>query len=213
MNFIVLDTETTNSLDDPFVYDCGWAIINEQGEVLRSHSFVNAEIFLNKELMQSAYFIDKLPKYKDDINKGIKILKTFYNIRRILREECAEFGVVAIMAHNMRFDYLACTTTQRYLTKSKYRYFFPFGVELWDTLKMARQVLSTDVEYIEFCKENEFCCANGKPRFTTEIIYRYLTNNLSFIEEHEGLADVLIEKEIFVHCIQKNPLVERKLWA
>ena len=36
-----------------------------------------------------------------------------------------------VCAHNSRFDYNALNTTQRYLTKSKYRYYFPYGTEVW----------------------------------------------------------------------------------
>ena len=52
---IVIDTETTNSLDDPLCYDVGFAVINPKGEILESHSYVVADIFLDDELMESAY--------------------------------------------------------------------------------------------------------------------------------------------------------------
>ena len=53
--FIVVDTETTNSIDDPLCYDIGFAVIDKTGHVYESHSFVVADIFLDKELMSSAY--------------------------------------------------------------------------------------------------------------------------------------------------------------
>ena len=43
MNYIVIDTETTNGFDDPMVYDCGWAVIDEEGRVLKARSYVIAE--------------------------------------------------------------------------------------------------------------------------------------------------------------------------
>lgn len=60
---IVLDTETTNSIDDPFCYDVGFAVVDMQGNVIEQHSYVVADIFLDKELMASAYFSDKIPQY------------------------------------------------------------------------------------------------------------------------------------------------------
>ena len=36
--YIVLDTETTNSLDDPMAYDIGFAVIDEFGAVYEFHS-------------------------------------------------------------------------------------------------------------------------------------------------------------------------------
>ena len=64
MNVIVLDTETTNSLEEPIAYDIGWAVINlETEEVLKTESYAIAEIFLDKELMSCAFFADRIPSY------------------------------------------------------------------------------------------------------------------------------------------------------
>ena len=52
--YLVLDTETANSLDDPIVYDIGFAVIDATGHVYESHSYVIADFFLDKELMASA---------------------------------------------------------------------------------------------------------------------------------------------------------------
>lgn len=213
MNYIVLDTETTNSLDDPFCYDCGWAILNEDFEVIETRSYVVADVFLNKELMASAYFIDKVPQYWEDIKKGIRELKTFYNIRKQLHKDVKNFNVNVIVAHNARFDYKSCQSTQRWLTKSKYRYFFPFGCEIWDTLKMARQTFGKDEKYQQFCIDNDFCVKNStRPRLTAEILYRYMTGNIDFVENHTGLEDVLIEKEILKACLEMNPKIDCLTW-
>jgi len=146
MNFIVLDTETTNSLDDPLVYDCGWSVINEQNETLLTRSFVNADIFIDEpSLMKSAYFAEKIPMYFEDIADNKRTLAHWDTIRKTLKKDCNNFNVVAIIAHNARFDYKACQTTQRFLTKSKYRWFFPYGVYIWDSLKMAQQTFAKNV--------------------------------------------------------------------
>ena len=57
---IVLDTETTNSVEQPIPYDIGGLILNTQtGETVETFSFVVAEIFLDKEMMSSAYYAEK----------------------------------------------------------------------------------------------------------------------------------------------------------
>ena len=215
MNYIVFDCETANTMDDPFVYDLGWSVIDDNFNVLVERSFVNADIFIEeKDLMKVAYFADKIPQYVAEIADGTRELRRFETIRRAFALDCKMFGVTEIYAHNARFDYKALQTTQRYLTKSKYRWFFPFGVEICDTLKMARQTFGKCDEYKEFCIENGFTLANGKtPRFTAEILYRFITKDLQFKEEHTGLADVRIEREIFRHCVQMDPSIERRLWA
>lgn len=203
--YLVVDTETANSLDDPLVYDCGWAIIDEEGTVYLTRSYVNADIFCKEaEMMENAYFAEKIGNYWEEIKSGQRILTNFYNIRKQFREDCATFQIMAIMAHNARFDYIALSSTQRWLTKSKYRYFLPYGVEVWDTLKMARNVFSDDEEYTIFCQENGYLTKFGKPQMTAEVIHRYLTKNTDFAESHTALEDVMIEKDIFSYCWQKG---------
>lgn len=213
MNYIVLDTETTNGFDDPMVYDCGWAVIDETGRVIKARSYVIADVFYNKELMQNAFFSDKIPQYVKDIADGKRVLAWFKNVKKVLRRDCKVFKVSAIMAHNMRFDYRSCTCTQRYMTKSADRWFYPYGVELWDTLKMARQTFGKDEEYKRFCLDNGYALKNGSPRLTAEILYRYISGNNEFEEEHTGLADVMIEKEIFTACMAKNPNCDKSVWS
>lgn len=212
MNYIVLDTETTNGFDDPFCYDVGYAVLNEHFEVIETRSFVVADIFLDKEMMANAYFADKIPQYWEDIKNGVRELKTFRNIRKQLHDDYKNFKVGAIIAHNAHFDYRSCQRTQRWLTKSKYRYFFPFGCEIWDSLKMARQTFAKDENYKNFCIENGFVMSGNRPRLTAEILYRYLTNNVDFVESHTGLEDVMIEKEIFKACLAMNSDIDCKTW-
>lgn len=209
---IVVDTETTNSIDDPLCYDVGWAVIDETGKVYEEFSFVVADVFLDKELMTSAYFIDKVPQYWTDIKLGFRQLKTFRNIKKIFNECVKRNGVKRIIAHNARFDYRSLTLTQRYLTSSKYRYFFPYGVEIWDTLKMSREVLKDDENYSEFCYNNEYLTARLCKRYTAEIIYRFISDDVTFEEAHTGLEDVKIEKEIFAYCLKKKPEIDGRLW-
>lgn len=210
--FIVLDTETTNSLDDPLCYDIGWAVVDATGKVYQTYSFVVADIFLDSQLMESAYFKEKIPTYWEQIKSGERTLAKFSTIRKIFHDCAKAYGVTKFFAHNMRFDYRSTNLTQRFLTSSKYRYFFPYGAEICDTLKMARQALKYSEAYDNFCYENNYLTKRGCKRYTAEIIYRFITNNLQFEEEHTGLADVLIEKEILAYCFHEFPEVECELW-
>lgn len=213
--FLVIDTETTNSIDDPFAYDVGFAVVKAIGEVLEAHSYVVADIFLDNEMMASAYFAEKIPQYWEDIKSGKRILRRFKTIKAILRDVVQQYGIKYIVAHNASFDYRSLNYTQRLLTSSKYRYFLPWGVEIWDTLKMARQVLGKNETYKQFCIDNGFTYGDEekpKCRFTAEIIHRFLTGNLDFVEEHTGLEDVLIEKDILAYCLAHG-VENGKLWG
>ena len=207
----MLDTETTNSLDDPICYDVGFAVVDKEGAIYETHSFVVAEVFLNEELMASAYFIEKVPQYWEDIKKGTRKLAKFNTIRKVLAETMKKYNTNIVIAHNARFDYRSTAKTQRYLTKSKYRYFLPYGTEVWDTLKMAREVLKNDVDYDNFCYNNNYVTKRGCKRFTAEILYRFFTGDNDFVESHTGLEDVTIEKVIFAECMARGA-ESGKLW-
>ena len=97
--------------------------------------------------------------------------KAFYNIRKALLEDIEEYGVKEIFAHNMRFDYGTLNTTQRWLTKSKFRYFFPKDLQICDTLKMARDVIAKMPTYRRFCEENGFLTKRGSLQTKAEVLY------------------------------------------
>ena len=83
---IGIDTETANpqidekgklDLSDSLVYDVGWIITDKKGNVYLKRSYVVAEIFLDPELMNTAYFKEKIPQYWTNIKNGTRILKRF----------------------------------------------------------------------------------------------------------------------------------------
>lgn len=210
---LVFDTETANSLDDPLVYDIGWAIVDKYGNVYETKSFINADIFIDEQdLMQTAYYKEKIPMYWDRYRNGETVIKSWYNIRKEFLASIDKWNIKEVVAHNSRFDYRATATTQRWLTKSKYRYFIPKDIEIWDTLKMARDVIGTMPTYRKYCEENNYICRNGQLKMTAEILYRFIKKDESFEEEHTGLADVLIEKDILAYCYRQHKKMRKKLW-
>lgn len=209
---LMIDTETTNDLDTPIVYDVGYQIFTLADGVLCERSFLNADVFCDHELMQSAFFAEKIPQYWEDVKAHKRDLCSWYMIKKILANDCKEHVVKIACAHNASFDNRALNTTQRYLTTSKYRYFLPFGVEWWDTLKMARKILKDNEDFGTFCYENDYLTQRGCRRYTAEIIYRWLSGENEFDESHTGLEDVKIEKKIFEFCISADPEINGKLW-
>ena len=75
---------------------------------------------------------------------------------------------------------------------------------------MARKAFNTE-DYDTFCHENGFITKKGCKRYTAEILFKFLSNDLNFEEEHTGLADVMIEKEIFAECMRRG-VTNGKLW-
>ena len=220
---ICLDTETANTIDNDGVldmtnvlfYDLGFQVVDSHGRTYgKKFSFVNSDIFLHeKELMKSAYYAKKIPQYWKDIWAGKRKVATTAEIRKVLCEVVKEYDCKFVCAHNAMFDSRALNNTQRWVTKSRFRYFLPYGLEWWDTLKMARSVMGKMPTYRKFCEENGYLTKRGQLRFTAEICYRFITKDNTFEESHTGLEDVEIETEILRYCHRQHKPMKKKLWG
>ena len=219
---LVLDTETANTIAEEngnldmtnvLVYDCGWAVVDTQGGVYLERSYVNRDIFCGeRELMQSAYYAKKIPQYVAEILAGKRIMSTTYEIRQQMLADMVEFGITEVVAHNARFDYNALNTTLRWQTKSRFRYWFPYGTEIWDTMKMARDVIHKMPTYRKFCEDNDYLTKTGKLSTTAENLYRFISGDNDFIESHTGLEDVQIEREILFYCYRQHKPMRKLLY-
>ena len=219
---IVIDTEACpidNTVEgvnpeNMFTYDIGYAVCDKHGKVYLTRSFVVAEIFFGEtELMKSAYYASKLPQYHKDIENGTRTIATFATICKTFREDMRIYGIKEVYAHNHRFDLGTLNVTSRWISKSAYRYFYPYGTEIYDTMKMARQVIATTPTYKAFCEREGYMTKTGKPQIKAEVIYKYISGNYDFDESHTGLEDVLIEKEIMAYCYRKHKAMNGKLWG
>ena len=212
--YLTIDTETANGLDDPMMYDIGGAIHDRKGNVEETFSFIIYDVFCaDRELFNTAYYAEKRPMYEQQIAAGSRKIVSIYTAKRHIAELCKKYNVKAIIAHNARFDYKSTNGTLRYVSKSKNRFFLPYGIPMWDTLKMAQDTICKQKTYQRWCAANGYLQKNGKVRATAEILYRYITGNNEFIEDHTGLEDVLIEKEIFAKCMAQHKTMRKALWA
>ena len=223
INYLMgLDTETCNGLEidgkvdlsQSIVYDIGWVITDKRGRIYKERSFIIYEVFVAmKDVMQSAYYSEKIPMYWEQIKSGQRKLVRFQTMYDMYWNDVKEFGVKNSFAHNARFDLTALNNTIRWVTKSKKRWFFPYSMEIWDTLKMARQTIGQQKSYRKFCEMNGFMTKHRvpRPRLTAEVLYRYITGDVTFEESHTGLEDVLIETKIMVHCFRQHKKMEKRL--
>ena len=103
---LVVDTETANTLTETvpaeigedeeiitpervrmdmsnvLVYDCGWAVVDTKGNIYETASFVNRDIFNDeRDLMRTAYYNWKIPRYVEELRAGTRKMATTYEIR------------------------------------------------------------------------------------------------------------------------------------
>lgn len=209
--FWVKDTETAGSLLNPLVYDDGFKITNRKGEVAERMSIVVRDIYEGqKEIMETAYYAKKLPKYEVKLASGERQMMSFYELRQLFIELSNKYDAREVYAYNINFDRRALNNTMRFVTDNKYRYFFPFGTKFHCIWNMACQVLLARPSYIKFALENGYLSEKGNILTNAECCYRYITKNTDFVEEHEGIDDVEIETEILLKCLRQHKKMNTK---
>lgn len=210
--YLVLDVETANSTEDALVYDLGYVVCDKKGNIYEADSFIVSDIFFKEaDLMKSAYYATKIPKYLEGIKARAFNVVTFKQAREQLLNAMKKYKVEAVCAYNANFDYTALNTTQRWLTKSKYRFFLPYGTKVYCIWHMACQLICTQKAYIKFCLENGFVSKSGNIKTNAETVYAYMTNDVDYDENHTGLEDVLIETKILAKCFAQHKTMDKNI--
>ena len=203
--YLVIDTETCNTVEQPLPYDIGFAICDRMGNIVEERSYVVAETFLDmKDTMKSAYFAEKIPQYWEDIKNGSREIKSIYKIRKEVKDLMNKYNVKKVGAYNMGFDKRALNNVMRYTTKSFCRWFFPFGTEFFCIWHLATQTLLQQKTFFKMAEKNDWFSEKGNLLTNAEVTYNYIKKMSDFKEEHKGLEDVRIEIEIMAHCFRQH---------
>ena len=203
--FLVIDTETCNTVEQPLPYDIGFAICDRMGNIAEERSYVVAETFLDmRDTMKSAYFAEKIPQYWEDIKNGSREIKSIYKIRKEVKDLMNKYNVKKVGAYNMGFDKRALNNVMRYTTKSFCRWFFPFGTEFFCIWHLATQTLLQQKTFFKMAEKNDWFSEKGNLLTNAEVTYNYIKKMSDFKEEHKGLEDVRIEIEIMAHCFRQH---------
>ena len=216
MSKLILDVETANDTIDALTYDIGGQFIDDNNAIIEEFSFVIRDIFVyERELVKTAYYSEKIPEYINDIQNNKKRMIDFMNARRYILNRMKKYNCNTVVAYNCAFDRNALNTTLRYLTKSKYRWFFPYKTNYICIWNMACETICQTSKYKTFAETHRYFSNHGKNyRATAETVYQFLTQNPNFVEEHKGLDDVKIEREIFQKCLEYvEPMtINRSCW-
>lgn len=218
-----LDSETCNIEQSETVkrgnnltYNIGWNVFTPcDGQVLEEKSYLVSEIFIDEfKRMSSCYYAEKIPQYILGLTNGEYELASFYDILVEIIKACRKYNVTAICAHNAAFDVDALNTTLRYLSGLDYIRALPEGIEIWDSMKMAKSIFGNRPSYYKFCEENGYMTNHKtpRPRMTAEVLYRFISGDNDFEEEHTALADVKIETKIILACYKAHQKFDKVLY-
>ena len=158
--FLVVDVETANSTEQALTYDIGFAVCDKQGRVYENRSYAVSDIFFdekkiygNYDLMNTAYYSNKLPQYYDGMRSGAWKVSPLLIIRNEIHQLMKEYNISVVCAYNCNFDKNALNNTIRYISKSALRWFFPYGTEFYCIWHMACQTICKQKSYLRFCLE------------------------------------------------------------
>ena len=220
---LVLDTETANTqttdegkldMSSVLPYDMGYCIMDTKGNIYLERSFVIDDIFCGEWMLTtSAYYANKIPMYIRDLAKGKRTLARASQIRKQVHEDIEQFRIKEVCAHNARFDINALNNLMRWTTESRIRYFFPYNIEVWDSLAMARSVIAKMPTYRKYCEKNNLLTPTGRLSMTAESLYRFVRFDDDFQESHTGLEDVRIEREIILYCYRQHKPMKKNAFT
>lgn len=204
-NYIVLDTEGVDTVkhndgrvyaETSLFYDLGFIVVDgKTHEIIARYSFINSDVFFKSDLMTSAYYAEKLPRYYEGMNSIWTIADTL-TIWETFKNACKQFNVKKVWAFNCQYDKKCANNTIKTFSNGFCKYFLPYGVEWCDIWDYAGSTICNTKKYVKWCIEHLFLSEKGNPRTNAETVYRYLIADNSFIEDHTALSDCEIELSI-----------------
>ena len=203
---MVFDTETT-SLTKPFCYDIGYCIINsEDWDTIDQKHYVIEQIWHNAPLFSTAYYENKRPLYIQGMRKHEIIMDKFGYVMQAMKRDIKKYNIIAAYAYNSPFD-------DRVLTYNCDWYHVSNPLEtipIYDIKGYANQFITNTQEYKDFCNNHKFYTDSGNYSSSAETVYRYLTSNADFQEDHMGLQDSIIESYILFCAIKNGALLNKE---
>lgn len=195
MKLVVVDTETT-SLEKPFCYNIGYLIADtENGEILCKKDFVVEQVWHNLPLFSTAYYAEKRPLYVERMRaKAVKMDKYGY-ICAEMRRDFKRYGVEKAFAYNSPFDEKVFAYNCEWFKVINPFDEIPFG----DIRAFVHHCL-VNKDFKDFCDRYGYYTESGNYSTTAETLFRYISGNTEFSEEHTALADSEIEWEILKKC-------------
>ena len=210
--YLIVDIETANMLEDALAYDIGFAVCDKKGNIYEKYSYMVSELFFDhRELLDSAYYAEKIPQYWTDYENGSRKIASILTVKKVVREVMKKYNIDTVGAYNCYFDKTGLNKTLRYLTKSNLRWFFPYGTKYIDIWHMACQTIFQQKTFFKMALLNEWVSESGNVQTSAEVAHRYITKDISFEESHTGLEDVEIETQIFAKCISQHKKMNRSI--
>lgn len=198
MNILVFDTETTDT-NKPFCYNIGYIVYDtDNHEILLKRDFVIEQIWHNLELFVSAYYAEKRELYISKLKGKKSKLEKFGYTTQTMYRDIKQFEINHAYAYNSSFDERVFQYNCDW-----FKCINPLDiVQVHDIRGQVHDRFAFAESFQNFCDKYELYTESGNYSTTAENVYRFITNNENFVEEHTALEDSLIELEILIETIK-----------
>lgn len=202
---MVLDVEATSNR---MVYDLGAVVIDAQGVIIKEYRALVREVFHGMaDEMVTAYYADKLPSYYAELAAGTLEALPLCVIRSDVMEMLHDYAITQVWAYNASYDRDALNLTTDSISNGLRFEFMPDGIEWHCIHTLACIHVCNRHKFFSWARNHEEMAIKpetGNLRTGAEIVYRYLTQNDSFIETHTALCDARIEALILWRVLSRK---------
>lgn len=194
---VVFDTETT-SLDKPFCYDVGYAIMDmDTGDLALTRHYIVEQVWHNLPLFESAYYKEKRPLYIALMRKRAATMDKWGYIMQAMIRDFKAYNITDAYAYNSTFDEKVFNWNCDWFKTAN-----PFdNVAIHDIWGYASEYITNTAAYRAFAEENTLFTDTGNYKGSAESVYQYISDQVDFSEAHMGLYDTLIEAKILYYCV------------
>lgn len=202
-NVLVFDVETAGGFAAPKVYDVGGVVMDTaSGYIQHRFHYGVLEVIGNPQLMATAYYGWKMPKYWQSVYERKTVPMSFADVLRKLTATVDFYDCIAIAAYNAGFDNRAMAATCEYLFEN--RNWMNREIPIWDIWNGACSNICNTEKYFKWCEKHGYISEAGNPRTSAEVVFQYITGKTAFEEEHIGMADSEIEAAILYSVLRRK---------
>lgn len=187
--YVLFDCEFQKSK----VYNVSGIVVDKQGNIYEQFNF------LIKENIPLVTKNKKVLYFNDFCFKELKIVdfNFFYEYFKDLQKN---FNIFKYISYNVAVDYSELNRTSLEILHKPF-----IDRTLFSCLqKLTEQTIYLQKSYSKFCFINNYLTPSGKLSLKAENIYRYITLNTNFNQEHTALSDVIIEQQIFNKILRQH---------
>jgi hypothetical protein len=196
--YMVLDTETADLSGN--VYDIGWTICDNKGNIFDEYNALVNETFTDPEKMMGAFYANKLFTHYAPMlfNQDIE-MKNWIDVLADMNNAIEDWEVTCIAAYNAGFDFRVMGNTHKNLGYTGK--VLSHKVKTLDIWQFACETKLKTRTYKKIAQEQGWVSSKGNLKSGAEFAYRFCSGDFGFIEDHTALSDARIETEILAACL------------